>query len=134
MPLDARVIGYHSAIDGTEQRAGLCGPAAAAAAREPLPLLVELIPGSISNLEGTLPTGRRHLELVGTPAVWVRPGGRGPGTVFQGYGELDVLEAVAAGRSELIRLHRAGDIDDETLHELERDLDLEELSAIAAKA
>lgn len=45
-----------------------------------------------------------------------------------------VLEAVAAGRSELIRLHRAGDIDDETLHELERDLDLEELSAIAAKA
>ena len=45
-----------------------------------------------------------------------------------------VLEAVATGRRELIRLHRAGDIDDETLHELERDLDLEELSAIAAKA
>ena len=45
-----------------------------------------------------------------------------------------VLEAIAAGRSELIRLHRAGDIDDETLHELERDLDLEELSAISAKA
>ncbi|MEP7044404.1 MAG: Na+/H+ antiporter [Dokdonella sp.] len=45
-----------------------------------------------------------------------------------------VLEAIAAGRRELIRLHRAGDIDDETLHELERDLDLEELSAISAKA
>lgn len=45
-----------------------------------------------------------------------------------------VLEAVAAGRRELVRLHRAGDIDDETLHELERDLDLEELSAIAAKS
>ena len=45
-----------------------------------------------------------------------------------------VLEAVATGRRELIRLHRAGDIDDETLHELERDLDLEELSALAAKA
>lgn len=44
-----------------------------------------------------------------------------------------VLEAVAAGRRELIRLHRAGDIDDETLQELERDLDLEELSAISAK-
>lgn len=44
-----------------------------------------------------------------------------------------VLEIVAAGRRELIRLHRAGDIDDETLHELERDLDLEELSAISAK-
>lgn len=45
-----------------------------------------------------------------------------------------VLEAVAAGRRELVRLHRSGDIDDETLHELERDLDLEELSAIAAKS
>ena len=45
-----------------------------------------------------------------------------------------VLEAVATGRRELIRLHRAGEIDDETLQELERDLDLEELSAISAKA
>ena len=45
-----------------------------------------------------------------------------------------VLEAVATGRRELIRLHRAGEIDDETLHELERDLDLEELSALSAKA
>ncbi|MFS8113827.1 Na+/H+ antiporter [Rhizobium jaguaris] len=45
-----------------------------------------------------------------------------------------VLAAVATGRRELIRLHRAGDIDDETLDELERDLDLEELSAISAKS
>ncbi|SFL30728.1 Na+/H+ antiporter [Lysobacter sp. cf310] len=45
-----------------------------------------------------------------------------------------VLEAVASGRRELIRLHRAGEIDDATLRELERDLDLEELSALSAKA
>lgn len=45
-----------------------------------------------------------------------------------------VIAAVAAGREELVRLHRAGDIDDETLHNLERDLDLEELAALAAKA
>jgi monovalent cation/hydrogen antiporter len=45
-----------------------------------------------------------------------------------------VLQAVATGRRELLRLHRAGDIDDETLNELERDLDLEELSAISAKS
>ena len=44
-----------------------------------------------------------------------------------------VLAAVAAGRTELVRLHRANAIDDETLHNLERDLDLEELGAIAAK-
>jgi len=45
-----------------------------------------------------------------------------------------VLAAVASGRDELIRLHRAGEIDDDTLHELERDLDLEELSALSAKS
>ncbi|TZG29553.1 Na+/H+ antiporter [Sphingomonas montanisoli] len=45
-----------------------------------------------------------------------------------------VLELVAVGRTELIRLHRAGDIDEETLHDLERDLDLEELSAHAQKS
>jgi CPA1 family monovalent cation:H+ antiporter len=45
-----------------------------------------------------------------------------------------VLKAVAAGRSELLRLHRNGDIDEDTLQELERDLDLEEMSALSAKA
>jgi len=41
-----------------------------------------------------------------------------------------VLAAVAAGRKELIRLHRQGEIEDEVLHNLERDLDLEELGAL----
>jgi CPA1 family monovalent cation:H+ antiporter len=45
-----------------------------------------------------------------------------------------VLAAIAAGRAELLRLHRAGEIDDHTLHELERDLDIEELGATSAKA
>ncbi len=44
-----------------------------------------------------------------------------------------IIAAVAAGRAELVRLHRAGQIDDETLHDLEHDLDLEELGAVAAK-
>ncbi|HEY8612199.1 MAG TPA: Na+/H+ antiporter [Roseomonas sp.] len=44
-----------------------------------------------------------------------------------------ILAAVAAGRAELVRLHRARQIDDETLHDLEHDLDLQELVAIAAK-
>ncbi|TFI57421.1 Na+/H+ antiporter [Sphingomonas parva] len=41
-----------------------------------------------------------------------------------------ILTAVAAGRAELIRLHREGLIEDEVLHDLERDLDLEELGAL----
>jgi len=45
-----------------------------------------------------------------------------------------VIAVVAVGRQELVRLHRAGDIDDDTLHELERDLDLEELVALTNKA
>ena len=39
-----------------------------------------------------------------------------------------LLAAIAAGRTELIRIHRAGLIEDEVLHELERDLDIEELA------
>jgi CPA1 family monovalent cation:H+ antiporter len=41
-----------------------------------------------------------------------------------------VLAAVAAGRAELVRLHRKGMIEDEVLHDLERDLDLEETGAL----
>ena len=37
-------------------------------------------------------------------------------------------------RDAIGRLHRAGQIDDRVLHELERDLDFEELSALSAKA
>ena len=41
-----------------------------------------------------------------------------------------VLAAIAAGRAELIRIHRAGLIEDEVLHDLERDLDVEEFGII----
>lgn len=41
-----------------------------------------------------------------------------------------VVAAVAAARAELVRLHREGLIEDEILHDLERDLDLEELGAL----
>jgi monovalent cation/hydrogen antiporter len=40
-----------------------------------------------------------------------------------------VLAAVAAGRAELLRLHRAESIADSVLHALEQELDLEEMSA-----
>lgn len=44
-----------------------------------------------------------------------------------------IIASIAAGRAELVRLHRSHKIDDEVLHNLEHDLDLEELGAIAAK-
>jgi hypothetical protein len=44
-----------------------------------------------------------------------------------------IIASIAAGRAELVRLHRTHKISDEVLHNLEHDLDLEELGAIAAK-
>lgn len=41
-----------------------------------------------------------------------------------------VLATIEAGRAELIRLHREGLIEDEVLHDLERDLDMEETAAL----
>ncbi|RYY25205.1 MAG: Na+/H+ antiporter [Sphingomonadales bacterium] len=41
-----------------------------------------------------------------------------------------LLGALAASREELVRLHRAGYIEDEVLHELERDLDVEEMGMV----
>ncbi len=40
-----------------------------------------------------------------------------------------ILDAIAAGRAELLRLHRSGEIHDMVLHALEQELDLEEISA-----
>jgi CPA1 family monovalent cation:H+ antiporter len=40
-----------------------------------------------------------------------------------------VLAAIAAGRVELLRLHRSGQIHDELLHYIERDLDLQQIEA-----
>jgi monovalent cation/hydrogen antiporter len=41
-----------------------------------------------------------------------------------------VLAAVAAGREELLKLHRSGQIHDELLHLMERDLDIQEIAAL----
>jgi len=45
-----------------------------------------------------------------------------------------VLTAIAAGRAELIRIHREGLIEDEVLHNLERDLDVEELGVVLQRS
>lgn len=41
-----------------------------------------------------------------------------------------MLEVDAAGRQELIRLHRAGQIEDELMHDLERDIDIAEMAMV----
>jgi monovalent cation/hydrogen antiporter len=44
-----------------------------------------------------------------------------------------VLAAIAAGRAELLRMHRSGLIHDELLHSLEREFDLQEVTAVHAR-
>ncbi|SAL11512.1 Na+/H+ antiporter membrane protein [Caballeronia turbans] len=44
-----------------------------------------------------------------------------------------VLAAIAAGRAELLRMHRSGEIHDELLHSLEHDLDLQEIIALHSR-
>ncbi|GJD48627.1 Sodium, potassium, lithium and rubidium/H(+) antiporter [Methylobacterium crusticola] len=45
-----------------------------------------------------------------------------------------LLATIAAGRAEILRLHRSGAIHDETLHALEHDLDLQEMTAETARS
>lgn len=42
-----------------------------------------------------------------------------------------IITSVAAGRAKLLSLHRSGQIDDDTLRNVERSLDLEEYSAVS---
>jgi CPA1 family monovalent cation:H+ antiporter len=44
-----------------------------------------------------------------------------------------VLAAITAGRTELLKMHRGGQIHDELLHSLERDLDLQEIIALHSR-
>jgi len=44
-----------------------------------------------------------------------------------------VLAAIAAGRAELLRMHRSGQIHDELLHVMEHDLDLQEMASRHAR-
>ncbi len=64
---------------------------------EPKPLIVEVSPGAwdhlsrcVAKVEEIVAIARRH----GKSCVALRPTGRGNGSVYQNYGEVDVLEAI----------------------------------------
>lgn len=63
----------------------------------PKPLIVILLPGVYHNLDKTARLCEQcadHIKDAGKSAVIIIPGGRGNGTVFQGYGQIDVFEAI----------------------------------------
>ena len=89
-----QVLAFTSPVDGLEHP---CAIAASREGGEPMPLIVEVSPGAINDLPGAAALCDEIVAIAernGRECVAVRPTGRGPGSVYQDYGEVDVLEAI----------------------------------------
>jgi pimeloyl-ACP methyl ester carboxylesterase len=98
--VEGRVLEFRSPVDGRTHPYAVC---ATDDDPSPRPLLIEVSPGAIADLPGAV---RLTEEIAGVAAaagrscIVLRPTGRGPGSVYQNYGEVDVLEAIEAVASE----------------------------------
>jgi pimeloyl-ACP methyl ester carboxylesterase len=91
-----QILYFRSKTDGRLHPYAVC---ATDASSESSPLIVEVSPGAISDLEQSVrdveeivDVARRH----GRSCVAIRPTGVGPGSVYQNYGEVDLFEAIGA--------------------------------------
>ncbi len=97
-PMQGAVLRYVSRLYGDPQPFAAC---ATDLSEAPKPLIVDLIPGTLGHLEGAARDCERICKIAkdhGRACVALRPCGRGNGSVYQGYGEVDVYEAVGALR------------------------------------
>ncbi len=84
---------YGSRLDGQERPYAVCSTGSRTALK---PMIVEVSPGGddlergVKTVEQLVRLGANH----GEELVALRPTGRGPGSVYQLYGEVDVLEAI----------------------------------------
>lgn len=85
---------FRSSVDGRLHPCAVCatddGP-------EPKALLIEVSPGAYDNLSGAVALTEEIAGIAarqGRCCVVLRPTGRGGGSVYQNYGEVDVLEAI----------------------------------------
>src|SRR4051794_2534289 len=88
------VLEFRSPVDGLLHP---CAVTATDDGPEPKALILEVSPGAIADLPGAVVITEEMAEVArtaGHSAVILRPTGRGPGTVYQDYGEVDVLEAI----------------------------------------
>lgn len=104
-----QLLYYTSRLDDTLQPLPVCSTGEGKAEK---PLLLDVSPGAISSLSHSV---RRCEELAswaavaGASCVVAKPCGRGPGTVYQGPGEVDLWEAVEClGRNFRIDRDRIG--------------------------
>ena len=94
-----QLLYFRSAADGALHP---CAVAETGPADKPRPLIVEVSPGALGDLQGCVRTAERMAAAaaeLGEPCVALRATGRGDGSVYQNYGEVDVLEAIAHVRS-----------------------------------
>ena len=85
---------FRSAIDDTLAPCAVC---ATDTDGEPKPLIVEASPGAWDNLPGCATKVEEIARIAlkhGKSCVALRPTGRGNGSVYQNYGEIDVFEAI----------------------------------------
>jgi predicted esterase len=81
-------------MDGEERPYAVCSNVSPS---ETAPLIVEVSPGG-TNLEKSLKLVEQIVEFAsnaGKKCVAIRPTGRGPGSVYQNYGEVDTFEAIS---------------------------------------
>ena len=85
---------FRSDVDGKLHPCAVC---ATDTSDTPNPLILEVSPGAISNLPGAVSLTEQIAGIAAThdlSCVVLRPTDRGPGSVYQNYGEIDVLEAI----------------------------------------
>ncbi|MCH2376173.1 MAG: GDSL-type esterase/lipase family protein, partial [Planctomycetes bacterium] len=95
-PMVGTVVEYESKLYGDRQPFAVC---ATDVGDVPKPLIVDLIPGTLGRVDQVPADCERMCEYAkanGFECVALRPCGRGNGTVYQGYGEVDVYEAIEA--------------------------------------
>lgn len=82
---------FRSHIDGELCPYAFC---ATDTGSEPKPLVVDVTPGALNNLARAVSQAEEVVALAPDPCVTIRPTGRGGGSMYQNYGEIDVLEAI----------------------------------------
>jgi pimeloyl-ACP methyl ester carboxylesterase len=100
-PMAPAILHYTSKVYGDLQPFAAC---ATDLSPDPKPLIVDLIPGTLGNLEGAARGCRQICEIAreaGLSCVALRPCGRGNGSLYQGCGEVDVYESIEALRARV---------------------------------
>jgi len=95
-PMQGQVVYYRSQVYNDLQPFAIC---ATNLSDKPKPLIVDLVPGTYSRVERAAKDCEYICQVAAEndlACVAIRPSGRGNGSVYQGYGEVDVYEAINA--------------------------------------